>query len=170
MKKRIVLISIFILGLIWLSGCGAASDTVTEAASTEPTAAATEATEPAPTEPPIPAINPAEFGVDDQYTFTKLFKDGYLPITCDALVNADAPAEERWIKDSESTWDYSNILKGTFTSNKMIAYVTVTITDASGAVVATGSDAVGNWATRTTSTDLAMAMMQFSTSAHNYLH
>ena len=48
--------------------------------------------------------------------------------------------------------------------------VTVTITDASGTENVAGSDSVGNWATRTKDTELAMAMMQFSESARAYLH
>ena len=75
------------------------------------------------------------FGVDDQCTFTKLFSNGYLPVTCDALVNADAVVEEHWVKDSETTYSYSNILEGKFTSNKTIAFVTITITDTNGGEV-----------------------------------
>ena len=72
------------------------------------------------------------FGVDDKYTFIKLLGSGYLPITCDVLVDADATPLEPWYKDSETEYTKDNIFAGKFTSNAMIARVTVTITDANG--------------------------------------
>ena len=72
------------------------------------------------------------FGVDDKYTFLKLLGSGYLPITCDVLVDADATPLEPWFKDSETEYTKDNIFAGKFTSNAMIARVTVTITDANG--------------------------------------
>ena len=72
------------------------------------------------------------FGVDNQYTFMKLLGSGYLPITCDVLVDADATPLEPWYKDSETEYTKDNIFVGKFTSNAMIACVTITITDADG--------------------------------------
>lgn len=72
------------------------------------------------------------YGVDDKYTFLKLLGSGYLPVTCDVLVDADATPLEPWYKDSETEYTKDNIFAGKFTSNAMIARVTITITDANG--------------------------------------
>ena len=72
------------------------------------------------------------FGVDDKYTFLNLLGSGYLPITCDVLVDSEATPLEPWYKDSETEYTKDNIFAGKFTSNAMIARVTVTITDAEG--------------------------------------
>ena len=72
MKKRIFLILILVLNLIWISGCGADSgaptDLTTEPATTESSATEPATTEPLMTEPPVSAINHVNLGVDDQYT------------------------------------------------------------------------------------------------------
>lgn len=71
------------------------------------------------------------YGIDDQYTFLELFGGGYLPVTCDALVSTEA-GKKTEITDSEAVHSYENILYGTFTSNRIIAYVAITVTDANG--------------------------------------
>jgi len=72
------------------------------------------------------------YGVDDKYTFIKLLGSGYLPVTCDVLVDPEATPLEPWFKDSETEYTKENIFAGKFTSNAMIACVTVTVTDADG--------------------------------------
>ena len=72
------------------------------------------------------------FGVDDKYTFMKLLGSGYLPVTCDVLVDSQATPLEAWFKDSTTEYTKENIFAGKFTSNAMIARVTVTVTDAEG--------------------------------------
>lgn len=76
------------------------------------------------------------YGIDDKYTFMKLLGDGYLPITCDVLVNPDATLKEAWFKDSETEFTKDNIFGGEITSNSMMAYMTITITDSKGNEVA----------------------------------
>lgn len=65
MKKHIVFILLFVLNMIWMSGCSKGSYTSTEPTITEPTV-----TETLVTEPPVPAINHVDLGVDDQYTIS----------------------------------------------------------------------------------------------------
>ena len=72
------------------------------------------------------------YGIDDQYTFTELYETGYLPVTCDILTDPDAKPKEIWFKDSETEYTKDNIFGGTFTSNGILAYVTVTVNDESG--------------------------------------
>lgn len=72
------------------------------------------------------------YGIDDKYTFMKLLGSGYLPITCDVLVNPDATPKEAWFKDSETEFTKDNIFGGEITSNAMMAYMTITVTDAEG--------------------------------------
>lgn len=71
------------------------------------------------------------FGIDDEKSFLELFGDGYLPVTCKELIDP-APVQEPYAKDSETEYSFENILKGTFTSNRIISSVTVTVTDANG--------------------------------------
>ena len=74
------------------------------------------------------------YGVDDVYSFQELYELGYLPITCDALVDPEAGTEE-FVHDSEKEHTFENILQGTFTSNRYLSSVEITITDKSGNVV-----------------------------------
>ena len=75
------------------------------------------------------------FGIDDKFTFSQLFMDGYLPVTCDALIDP-APVEAVKITDSEQVYTAENILTGVFTCNRIISGVGITITDKAGNVVA----------------------------------
>ncbi len=72
------------------------------------------------------------YGVDDKYTFMNLLGSGYLPVTCDVFVDPDATPKEAWFKDSETEYTKENIFAGKFTSNSIMAYVTITVTDANG--------------------------------------
>lgn len=75
-------------------------------------------------------------GVDVKYTFNKLFKTGYLPITCKELVDP-SPLAEVTMYDSEAEKGLTkdNICKGMFKSNYRISSVTVTIADSNGNTV-----------------------------------
>ncbi len=72
------------------------------------------------------------YGVDDKYTFLNLFGSGYLPVTCDVLVDPDATPKEIWFKDSLTEHTMENIFEGAFTSNGIMGCVIITITDANG--------------------------------------
>lgn len=78
------------------------------------------------------------YGIDDKYTYQQLFDQGYLPLTCDIFVNP-APAEETYVRDSETEYNYKNIFRGQFISNRMLGAVTITITDENGQVVMEGT-------------------------------
>ncbi len=73
-------------------------------------------------------------GVDRKITFQELFDYGYLPVTCEELIDP-SPLEEVTVRDSEKTAEFSNITKGSFTANYRISSVTITIYDKSGNVV-----------------------------------
>lgn len=70
MIKRTVLILLFVLNLIWISGCSAEKEPAAETAATESAVTEPIVTEPAVTEPPIPAIHHFDLGPDDQYTIS----------------------------------------------------------------------------------------------------
>ena len=75
-------------------------------------------------------------GVDRKYTFQKLFKAGYLPVTCKEFIDeAPLPVEE--ITDSEEglPLDRDSLFAGAFTSNYRILDIRVDILDAEGQVV-----------------------------------
>ena len=76
-------------------------------------------------------------GVDDEYLFIDLFNGGYLPFTCVELIDP-APIEEPKIVDSELTLGADNIASGMLTSNYVMSYVTITVTDESGTEVQKG--------------------------------
>lgn len=78
------------------------------------------------------------YGIDDQYTYAKLFEQGYFPITCDVFEDP-APVAETYVRDTETEHSYENILKGRFVSNRILSAVTITITDESGKVVMEGT-------------------------------
>lgn len=78
------------------------------------------------------------YGIDDVYTYAKLFEQGYLPVTCEVFQNP-APVEEVYVKDSETEYSYENILKGQFVSNRILSAATIRITDESGQVVMEGT-------------------------------
>ena len=73
-------------------------------------------------------------GVEDEYLFFDLFNGGYLPFTCKELIDP-APLEEEQIRDSVTEHSFDTIAAGVFTSNYVMSYVTITITDESGSVV-----------------------------------
>ena len=75
-------------------------------------------------------------GVDVEYTFFQLFRDGYLPITCKELRDAsDIPSET--ISDSVKNANIDNLFTGEITSNYMIDKVKVEILDANGQALQT---------------------------------
>ena len=78
------------------------------------------------------------YGIDDKYTYAKLFSQGYFPITCDVLRDP-APVAEIYVKDTEKEHNYENILKGRFVSNRILSAATITITDDTGKVVMDGT-------------------------------
>ncbi len=67
------------------------------------------------------------FGMNDVRTFTEVFADGYLPITCKELIDP-SPVEEFWVKDNQTEYTLDTVTVGTFTTNNMIESVTITIT------------------------------------------
>ncbi len=67
------------------------------------------------------------YGVEDVRTFTDIYAEGYLPVTCKELVDPQADTE-LWVKDSEAQHTGENILAGTFTSNTFITAVRITLT------------------------------------------
>ncbi len=73
-------------------------------------------------------------GIDNKKTFKMLGKEGYLPLTCQELIDP-APLAETVIEDTESEFNKDNILVGTITSNRFIDSMTMVITDAQGAEV-----------------------------------
>lgn len=67
--------------------------------------------------------------------FDQVFSSGYLPITCQVLIDA-SPVEEAKVIDSvdPSEYNYENLLTGEFTTNRMVSSVTLTVTDENGEV------------------------------------
>lgn len=70
-------------------------------------------------------------GLDDKFTFSYLFRNGFLPVTCKELRDP-APVPEVYVKDSETTYSADNIVSGTIFSNRIIDAVTMTISDTNG--------------------------------------
>lgn len=75
------------------------------------------------------------YGIDDVFTFDTLIEKGYLPVTCDVLVDPNAKPKEVWIKDSVTEHCFENILEGEFTSNEPMSFVNIVITDQEGVEV-----------------------------------
>ena len=75
---------------------------------------------------------------DLKRTFNKLFKQGYMPVTCKELISAE-PAPQLEVKDSVSEPTQDNMFSGVVSSNYRIASVTITITDAKGKTVQTAT-------------------------------
>lgn len=71
------------------------------------------------------------YGIDKKFTFSQLFVDGYLPITCKELIDP-APIPEPEVRDSITEHSGQTILTGTISCNWFIDAVTVTITDSAG--------------------------------------
>ena len=78
------------------------------------------------------------YGVDDKYTYAKLFEQGYLPITCDVFLDP-APVAEVYVTDTIQEHSYNTILMGSFLSNRILSAATITITDPDGNVVMEGT-------------------------------
>ena len=72
------------------------------------------------------------YGIDDVFTFNTLIEKGYLPVTCDVLIDPGAKPKEVWIKDSVTEYSFDNILEGEFTSNEPMSFVNIVITDQKG--------------------------------------
>lgn len=79
-------------------------------------------------------------GVDIEYTFAQLFKEGYLPITCKELVDPATVAAPK-VTDSlsASEYGYDTLLSGSISTNHWtIDSVLMTITDKEGNIVQQG--------------------------------
>lgn len=70
-------------------------------------------------------------GVDRQWSYRYLLEKGYLPVTCQELIDP-TPLEEEIIEDSLQEFTKKEILSGTLKSNYRISHVVVTIFDESG--------------------------------------
>ena len=77
-------------------------------------------------------------GVDDVFTYTNLMKNGYLPITCKALIDP-SPIAKPAVTDTQTTFNKNTLLTGTIKCNWMIDTLTMTVTDASGNEVQRGA-------------------------------
>lgn len=75
-------------------------------------------------------------GVDRKYTFQKLFKAGYLPVTCKEFID-ETPLAAEEVTDSEAGFEMNinRMFDGAFTANYSIMAVTVEIVDKDGRVV-----------------------------------
>ena len=71
---------------------------------------------------------------DVSYRYRDLYEAGYLPVTCKELVDP-APIAEPSFSDSVAMPKAETLFTGTISSNRALDGVTVTIKDASGAVV-----------------------------------
>ena len=76
------------------------------------------------------------YGINDKYTFAKLFSAGYLPITCKELVDP-APIAEFQITFTQGPSSPQDPLAGTIHSNQLMEKVTAEIKDANGKAVQT---------------------------------
>lgn len=72
--------------------------------------------------------------LDKKQTFSKLFETGYLPVTCQELVDP-APLKDTSVTDSLSTISSDNLFSGKIEASYRIAYVQVQIADAQDNVV-----------------------------------
>ncbi|MBR4862928.1 MAG: hypothetical protein IKU07_00005, partial [Oscillospiraceae bacterium] len=77
-------------------------------------------------------------GVDDVFTFEKLYNTDYLPVTCKELRDP-SPIPEMYIEDSVAQPDADTIVDGIISSNRIIDKATMTITDTQGKVLQQGS-------------------------------
>lgn len=74
------------------------------------------------------------YGINDKYTFSKLFSSGYLPITCKELIDP-APLAELQITSKPETITAENLLVGTIQSNQLMEKITAEIKNDKGEVV-----------------------------------
>ena len=72
--------------------------------------------------------------LDKTKTFASLLKSGYLPVTCQELVDP-SPLKTATVSDNVSKPSVSNMFSGEIKSNYRIASVTITVKDAKGNVV-----------------------------------
>ena len=75
------------------------------------------------------------YGIDDVYTYAKLFESGYLPLTCQALTDPNWQIPEPAVTDSVTQPGAENMFEGEFVSNYFISFVDCIVKDESGAVV-----------------------------------
>ena len=73
-------------------------------------------------------------GVDTKWSFDTIFKKGYLPVTCQELIDP-APRPEEKLEDTISEINEKTILRGMVTCNYRISNVTATVTDTDGTIV-----------------------------------
>lgn len=74
------------------------------------------------------------YGIDDKYTFAKLFSSGYLPITCKELIDP-APLDEPSLTSSVTELTPENMLTGTLSATRMMEKITAEIRDPGGKVL-----------------------------------
>ncbi len=72
--------------------------------------------------------------VDKEYSFTNLFKEGYLPVTNQVFVDP-SPIAEPEISDTVTAPDKTNLFTGTIGCNWALDNITITITDKDDKVV-----------------------------------
>ena len=78
------------------------------------------------------------YGVDVKYTYSQLFADGYLPITCQVLIDP-SPIPEAQVTDSITDHSFDTLTEGVISTNWLIGTVTMTITDVDGNTVQQGT-------------------------------
>jgi len=96
--------------------------------------------------------------VDEEYSFSELCFNGYLPVTNKIFVDP-SPIEEPVVTDTVKEPTISNLFSGAIRCNWALDNVTVTITDASGAAV---QSSILHPQRRT---ELSVSMSQFSKDA-----
>lgn len=75
------------------------------------------------------------YGIDDTYTYAALFEKGYLPMTCQALIDPNWEIPEPTVTDSLTQPTGEAMFEGEFVSNYFISFVDLVVKDAQGNVV-----------------------------------
>lgn len=71
---------------------------------------------------------------NNKFSFQKLYDNGYLPITCQELIDPST-LEAPVVTDSLTEYTLEDIYSGTLTSNYRISHVTMEITDTNGKIL-----------------------------------
>ena len=76
----------------------------------------------------------------DKWTFTQMFNDGYLPMTCKELMDESFAIEEEKVSDSLNAAQFTkmNVTRGFIESNYYFSKIRMEITDANGNTVYAG--------------------------------
>ncbi len=75
------------------------------------------------------------YGIDDKYTYAELFDKGYLPITCQALIDPHWETPTPMVTDSVAQPSAQMMFEGEFVSNYFISFVDFVVQDTEGNVV-----------------------------------